>query len=212
VAGAGSSGTASAGQTTIVIQGSGATGQPGQTAVAANPSIVSSSTVAAAAPTPAPTVAAQPTAAPSGGVAGANPAIVNPTQRITAGSWNFVWNYGLGALKAIGTATYGGTRPTRGQWVAVTFAAANTSGQPTQIPDGFFVLKDSQNRVYDFNRKAAIDWFNRFGGRGNVADQSAGDPFTRESVSTILLFDVPTDATNLVFFSRDNLGQGYQIK
>ncbi|GAC1562408.1 MAG: hypothetical protein NVS2B7_36490 [Herpetosiphon sp.] len=144
-------------------------------------------------------------------MAAANPAVVPPQQRTTANSWSFVWNYGLGSLKAVGTGTYGGTRPTRGEWVAVTFAL-NNNGTPMPIPDGYFVLKDNQNRVYDYNRAASVDWFNRFGGRHVAADQSAADPVAGEQVSTILVFDVPANASNLVLFSRDNTGQGYLIK
>ena len=122
--------------------------------------------------TPAPAPAAPPAAVD---VSGANPQNVPPTQRITANAWNYVWNYGFGQLKTVGTSAYGGVRPTHGQWLAVTMAAANTSGQPTKIPDGFFVLKDAQNHVYEFNRAASVDWFNRFGGRGVIADINAND-------------------------------------
>ncbi len=216
--------TAATGQTTIILEGSGtvqpgdqtAVGQAGNgTAVAASANPVQSA--APSTPTAAPSAPPAATAPPNppasnADLGAANPQTVPATQRITANAWNYVWNYGFGQLKAVGTSNYGGVRPTHGQWLAITMAAANTSGQPTKIPDGYFVLKDSQNRVYEFNRAASADWFNRFGGRGNAADISANDPFTTDSTSTILLFDVPPDASNLVLFSRDNLNQGYMIR
>lgn len=135
-------------------------------------------------------VVVEPTAVPpvSGGtdVSAANPAIVPNSQRIIAGSWDFVADYGYGLLRSVGTGTYGGVAPSRGQWLALTIAAANTGPQPATIPDGFFVLKDAQNRVYDFNRAASVDWLNQFG-RGYVADTGAADQFNTVSQSVILV-------------------------
>lgn len=197
--------------TQIIIEPGATTTAPAanETLVAAEPSATqAASAPETAVPAPATTL---PAPGGPGDVANANPALVPPTQRIVAGNWNFVWDYGYGPLKITSTNPYGGTRPSRGQWLVLTIATANTDGQPQQIPDGFFVLKDGQNRVYDFNRAASADWLNRFG-RGVAADTSADSPFNATSESVVLLFDVPPDANNLVLFSRDNPGQGYLVR
>ena len=160
-----------------------------------------------ATPNPAPTVAAAPA-----DVSAANPATLASNTRITAGDWNFVLNYGFGILSNTSTNSFGGVAPSRGQWLAITLATFKPGGTPASIPDGFFVLKDAQNRVYDFNRAASIDWVNQRG-RGIVADATVDDSFDASlSKSFVLLFDVPPDATNLVLFSRDNLNQGYVVR
>ncbi|HSH82099.1 MAG TPA: hypothetical protein VLA19_26530, partial [Herpetosiphonaceae bacterium] len=162
-----------------------------------------------AAPTTAPT--APPPAAPAPvDVAAANPAVVPNGTVVNAGSWAYTY----GGIKNIGTGAYGGAPPTRGQYQITLLAVANNSGAPATIPDGFFVLKDAQGRVYDFNRAASVDYLNRFGGPGVAADISADAnvPNNRLLSSVALLFDVSPDATNLVLFSRENPTQGFLIR
>ena len=129
---------------------------------------------------------------------------------VQAGGWNFTY----GGLKNIATGSYGGGPPTRGQFQIVLLGVANNTGQPATIPDGFFVMKDAQGRVYDFNRPASVEYFNRFGGAGVAADIAADGTFPPNNAlaSVALLFDVPPDATNLVLFSRDNVNQGFVIR
>ena len=185
------------GQTTVVVVPPEATVVPPPAAPAPAPP--------PAAPAPAP----PPPAAPVD-VAAANPAIVPDGTEVPAGPWRFTSTQ----FKNIATGSYGGAPPTRGQYQIVVLAVANGSDQPATIPDGFFVLKDAQGRVYDFNRAASVDYLNRFGGPGVAADIGADTPVPNNNslTSVPLLFDVPPDATNLVLFSRDNPNQGFAIR
>lgn len=176
--------------------------------------VVPPATEAPAAPAP---PATEPTAAPpapaptsaAGDVATANPAVVAPGTLIQAGPWSFQYN----GARNESTSTFGGAAPTQGQYQIVVVNVANNSGQAAAIPDGFFVLKDAQGRVYEFNRAASVDYLNRFG-RGVAADIAADEQVasTNTLVSTALLFDTAVDATNLVLLSRENVGQGFQIR
>jgi hypothetical protein len=96
----------------------------------------------------------------------------------------------------------------------VLLQVANNSGSPAKIPDRFFVIKDAQGRVYNSNRAASIDYFNRFGGPGAAADVGANAvfPSNKALTSVALLFDVSPDAKNLVLFSRNNPNQGFLIR
>ncbi len=184
-------------QTTVVVVAPNATVVPPQPA-----------TAQPAPPPPAATTPPVP-AAPVD-VAAANPAAVAPGTVVQAGPWGFTFT----GQKNIATGAYGGGAPTRGQYQIALLQVANNSGQPAQIPDGFFVLKDAQGRVYDFNRAASVDYLNRFGGPGVAADVGADATFPSNNALTSvpLLFDVPPDAKNLVLFSRNNPNQGFLIR
>jgi hypothetical protein len=93
-------------------------------------------------------------------------------------------------------------------------AVGNRGDAAGTIPDGFFVLKDAQGRVYDFNRAASVEYFVAAGGAGVAADIGADAQVPNNDVLTSvpLLFDVPPDATNLVLLSRNNLNQGFLIR
>ncbi len=186
---------ATAEPTTIVVVPPGATVVPPGAETAAAPP----------APTPPP-----PPPAASGNIAAANPATVPDGTVIQAGSWSFTST----RFKNVARNAYGGSRPIQGQYQIVVMQVANNGGQPSTIPDGFFVLKDAQGRVYDFNRAASVDYFNRYGGAGVAADVAADAQFpsSRQLSSVALLFDVPPDATNLVLLSRENLNQGFLIR
>lgn len=185
---------APAGQTTIVVVAPSATVVP----------------PAAPQPTaaPAPPAQAPPPGPPD--VAAANPAIVPNGTPVQAGKWTFTATN----FKNVATGSYGGSPPTRGQYQIVVLFVANNTGQPATVPDGFFVIKDAQGRVYDFNRAASVDYLNRFGGAGVAADAGADTPLPSNNALTSVpfLFDVPRDATNLVLFSRDNLNQGFLVR
>ncbi|HEY0606121.1 MAG TPA: hypothetical protein VGD58_24570 [Herpetosiphonaceae bacterium] len=150
-------------------------------------------------------------AAPPSDVASANPAIVANTQPLSAGG--FEYSFGSG-LTNFGTGTYGGAAPARGQYLIVLAWVRNTGSTPAQIPDGFFVVKDAQGRVSDFNRAASVDYFNRLGGAGSAGDYGADAqlPPGAPLGSVPLLFDISPDATDVVMFSRDNLNQGFRVR
>lgn len=150
-------------------------------------------------------------AAPPSDVASANPAIVLNTQPLSAGG--FEYSFGSG-LTNVGTGNYGGATPARGQYLIVLAWVRNTGSTPAQIPDGFFVVKDAQGRVSDFNRAASVDYFNRLGGAGSAGDFGADAqlPPGAPLASMPLLFDIAPDATDVVLFSRDNPNQGFRVR
>jgi hypothetical protein len=164
---------------------------------------------AGAATAPPQTTQAPPPPTTSGDVASANPAIVPNDTVVQAGQWTFTYS----GIKNV-TDGVGGVAPSHGQYQIVLLAVANSGGQAAAIPDGFFVLKDAQGHVYDFNRAVSVDYFNRAGGAGQAADVGADAqiPSNDALTSVPLLFDVPPDATNLVLLSHDNVNQGFMIR
>ncbi len=167
--------------------------------------------VAAASPAPAQAPPAAPAPAPAD-VATANPAIVGNDQILRVGDFE----YGFSGRTNVATGSYGGSPPARGRYVIVLMTVRNVGAAPAQIPDGFFVIKDAQGRVSDFNRAASVDYINRFGGTG---PRGAGDYAAHAQLppgallgSMPVLFDVATDATDLVVFSRDNPAQGFLVR
>lgn len=153
---------------------------------------------------------AAPAPAPPGDLAAANPAILPIETIIEAGSWTFSY----GGIQNVTDRAYAGSPPSRGQYQIVLMAVGNRGDAAASIPDGFFVLKDAQGRVYDFNRAASTEYFIAAGGAGNAADIGADAQVPNNNVLTSvpLLFDVPPDAANLVLLSRDNLNQGFVIR
>ena len=150
---------------------------------------------------------------PPSDIASANPAIVPNTQVLSAGG--FEYSFGSN-LTSSATGTYGGAPPNNGQYLIVLTWVRNTSSVPAQIPDGFFVVKDSQGRVSEFNRAASVDYINRFGGTGpgGAGDYTADAQWPPGAPlgATPLLFDIASDATNVVMFSRDNPAQGFRVR
>jgi hypothetical protein len=155
--------------------------------------------------------------APPADVASANPAVVPNNQVLRAGDFEYSFAVaGRPGLSNIATGSYGGARPARGQYLIVLAYVRNVGATPQQIPDGFFVVKDAQGRVSDFNRAASVEYINRFGGTGpgGAGDYAANaqlQPGTPLG-SMPLLFDVSSDATEIVLFSRDNPSQGFRIR
>ncbi len=167
---------------------------------------------ASPAPQPEPTPEPAPEQPPVD-VASANPAVVPNGEVLRAG--NFEFSNFLGIYNTTSGA-YGGAPPARGQYLIVLLTVRNVGDAPAQIPDGFFVVKDAQGRVSDFNRAASVDYINRFGGTG---PRGAGDyaadaqlPPGAPLGSMPLLFDVAPDATDIVLFSRENVNQGFLIR
>jgi hypothetical protein len=160
---------------------------------------------------PAPSVEASP-APPAPGpvdVATANPAIVGNYQVLRAGNFEF----GFTGITNVASGAYGGAPPARGRYLIALLTVRNVGTAPAQIPDGYFVVKDAQGRVSDFNRAASVDYINRFGGTGprGAGDYAADVTLAPGALlgSVPLLFDVASDATDLVVFSRDNTAQGF---
>jgi hypothetical protein len=166
-------------------------------------------TTAPAPPAAEPTTAPAPPPVSTGGdVATANPAVVPVGTSVQAGPWNFEYR---GAQNTSPNA-FAGATPSQGLYQIVVVVVTNNSGEAATIPDGFFVLKDAQGRVYEFNRAASVDYVNRTG-RGVAADIAADEQVPPGALlSTGLLFDVAPDATNLVLFSRENVNQGFLIR
>ena len=175
------------------------------------PAAAPSPAPADAAASPAPAPPAPPAPAPAD-VATANPAIVGNDQILRAGDFE----YGFSGRTNVATGSYGGSPPARGRYVIVLMTVRNVGGAPAQIPDGFFVIKDAQGRVSDFNRAASVDYINRFGGTGprGAGDYAADAQLPPGALlgSMPLLFDVAADATDLVVFSRDNPAQGFLVR
>ena len=123
------------------------------------------------------------------------------------------WGYQYTGAQNVSTGAFGNAPPSQGQYQIIVVNVANGSGQPAAIPDGFFVMKDAQGRVYEFNRAASVDYVNRYG-RGQAADISADEQVapTNTLVSVGLLFDVAPDATNLVLLSRENINEGFLVR
>ncbi len=167
--------------------------------------------VAAASPAPAQAPPAAPAPAPAD-VATANPAIVGNDQILRVGDFE----YGFSGRTNVATGSYGGSPPARGRYVIVLMTVRNVGAAPAQIPDGFFVIKDAQGRVSDFNRAASVGYINRFGGTGprGAGDYAADAQLPPGALlgSMPVLFDVATDATDLVVFSRDNPAQGFLVR
>jgi hypothetical protein len=178
---------------------------------AASPAPVESAAPAESAPPAEPQPAPSEAPAAPADVASANPAVVDNGQVLQGGDFQ----YGYSGLSNVATGSYGGSPPARGRYLIVLATVGNTGSAPAQIPDGFFVIKDAQGRVYDFNRAASVDYINRFGGTGpRGAGDYAADTTLQPGAplgSVPLLFDVAPDATNLVFFSRANVNQGFLI-
>jgi hypothetical protein len=163
---------------------------------------------------PAPTTDpnAQPTPPPPtlGPVAGANPLVIPAGAFITANGWNYT--YPGANVCAFGCSVVLGNRVgnfnANGTFLHVLAFAQNTTGTAAPLPADFFVLRDAQGRTHEARVDVAdAAW------RPGSADVSHGAsiPANSATTSVYLVFDVPTDATNLVLFSRYFIDQGWQV-
>jgi hypothetical protein len=160
-----------------------------------------------------PTVSAeQPTAEPAppqpagDPAVAAIPAIVQPNTPLNSNGWTYNFsqpNYSTSIIGALN-----GNQP-QGRFVVVLLLVNNGSGQPQTIPADFFVLKDSQGRVYNTLPNISSAYVIP----GVNADLSQEQPIPADggNYSVALLFDVAPDATNLVFFARSKPDQGWQV-
>lgn len=163
-------------------------------------------------PAPAPeSPAPAPAPAPAGDLGTANPAVVPANTPLEANGWLYDFNSPGFATYIVGNI---GTVPSlQGRYVVVLTFVANRSGQTQALPYDFFVLKDAQGRLYSPNPQASTAYVNLYGGRGVAADVSHEDAIPADGLtrSVPILFDVPAGATDLVFFSRYKLDQGWLV-
>jgi hypothetical protein len=145
--------------------------------------------------------------APSGDPAvSAIPAIVQPNTPLNSNGWTYNFSQPNYATSIIGTLN--GIQP-QGRFVVVLMLVNNASGQPQTIPADFFVLKDSQGRVYNSLPNVSTAYV--IPGVNADLSQEQQIPVDGGNYSVALLFDVAPDATNLVFFARSKPDQGWQV-
>jgi hypothetical protein len=136
-------------------------------------------------------------------VAAANPAIVPPGTPLEAAGWVYDYpGWPPGPVQNIGDYS--------GNYIIVITNVINNSGQEQPIPADFFVLKDGQGRIYNPLPEVSAAFVTTTGGADmSMQDAVPADGITR---SMPVIFDVAPDAGSLVYFSRQNSGQGWQIR
>jgi hypothetical protein len=159
---------------------------------------------------------AQPTAGPTappatlGPVAGANPLRIPPNAVISANNWNYTYPgtnvCAFGCALVIGNRV--GNFTAQGTFVHVLVFVQNNTGTTQPLPADFFVLRDAQGRIHEARPDVAgADWRP---GSADVA-HSMAVPANGATTSVYMVFDVPTDATDLVLFSRYFIDQGWPV-
>ncbi|MEN9937427.1 MAG: hypothetical protein RLZZ387_4006 [Chloroflexota bacterium] len=167
---------------------------------------------AGAQPTADPNAGAQPTAPPPTlvPVAGANPLIIPANAFISANGWNYSYPgtnvCAFGCAVVLGNQAGGFTAS--GTFVHILAFVQNTTGTAQPLPADFFVLRDAQGRIHEARVDVAGAVWQP--GASDVSHASA-IPANNATTSVYLVFDVPTDATNLVLFSRYFIDQGWQV-
>jgi hypothetical protein len=144
-------------------------------------------------------------------LASANPAIVPANTPLSANGWLYDFPFPRYATYISGN--WGALQPRQGRTVIVLIRLVNNTGQTQVLPSDFFVLKDAQGRVYEPQPQASTIYLNMYGGQGVAADLSMEDPVPADGLtrSMPLIFDVASDASDLVFFARANTGQGWLV-
>jgi hypothetical protein len=155
--------------------------------------------------------AAQPTAVPAPAPAGPDPAQANPAPvavgtTLQADGWSYTYpqaNYAV----VLGKTAAGQTA--QGNYVHVLTWIANNTGTSQAIPADFFVIKDAQGRVHTPQVKLSSALVNR----GVNADVGMEDNIPANGVTTsiYLVFDIPSGATDLTLFARNNPSQGFKL-
>lgn len=150
---------------------------------------------------------AAPTSVP---VTGADPLPIPPNSFISANGWNYTWPgtnvCAFGCAVVLGPQV--GSFTAQGTFVHVLAFVQNTTGTDQPLPADFFVLRDSQGRVYEARADVAeAAW------RPGSADVPATGsiPANGATTSVYLVFDVAPDAQNLVMFSRHFTDQGWPV-
>jgi hypothetical protein len=199
--------TPAGGEPTVAAPGTGE--QPAQT----TPTTPEQPT---AAPTGTGEQPAQPTALPPGtgeqpaqpGVPPeqANPAPVEAGATLQASSWSYSFP---NANYAIFLGNQAGGQTAQGEYVHVLMFVTNNTGTAQPIPADFFVLKDSQGRVFNAQPQVSSALVQR----GINADLGMQDnvPANGSVTSVYLVFDVAQGASDLVLFARSNPAQGWRL-
>ena len=140
-----------------------------------------------------------------------DPATVNPAQ-VAPGEIlsvnNLAYNFPVPNFATSFPGGVGNVQP-QGRFVLVLMYLSNATGQPLQINADTFLLRDDQGRIYQANPAASSAYLIP-GINGDISQETPlpADSLTR---SMPLFFDVAPDATNLVFFARENPDQGYLV-
>jgi hypothetical protein len=176
----------------------------------ADPAAPVPTTDPAAQPTADPAAPA-PTAVPAPAPAGPDPAQANPAPvaigtTLQADGWSYTYpqaNYAV----VLGKTAAGQTA--QGNYVHVLTWIANNTGTAQAIPADFFVIKDAQGRVHTPQVKLSSALVNR----GVNADVGMEDNIPANGVTTsiYLVFDIPSGATDLTLFARNNPSQGFKL-
>ncbi len=154
---------------------------------------------------------AQPTAVPAPQATvipaeNANPAPVGLGTVLQADGWNYTYpqaNYAVALGNQVGGQT------AQGSFVHVLAWVANSTGRDQVLPADFFVLRDSQGKIYSALPKVS----SALVVRGQSADIGMEDnvPANGLTTSVYLVFDVPPGVTDLVLFARNNPSQGFKV-
>jgi len=128
------------------------------------------------------------------------PTILPPNTPQTSEGWIYDFNRSTYAASMIGN--LGEYRPNNGRFVVVYLFVVNNTGEPQTLPDNFMVLKDEQGRIWE-PRPEVSDAYIIPGVNADLSHTQVipNDGLTR---NIPLIFDVSPDATNLVFFARNN--------
>ena len=137
----------------------------------------------------------------------ANLAIVNANTPLQSDGWLYDFNQPTFAASIIGN--LGQYTPNNGRFVVVLAFAVNNTGTEQAIPNSFFVLKDAQGRVWEARPEVSSAYVVP----GVNADLAHTQPIPADGItrSVAIIFDVAPDATDLVFFARNNPGQGWLV-
>ncbi len=207
-------GTAQPDQPNVTAQPTSASGTGAAPTVAPDsqlPTTIPAKPEATAAPAnPEPTVAPtepQPTAVPTAPPPEqANPAPVAIGTTLQVNGWSYTYP---NAAYAVALGNQVGGQTAQGTFVHVLTWVANGTGTGQPLAPDFFVLRDSQGRVYPALPKVSSALVNR----GVNADVGMEDNIPANGVTTsvYLVFDVQPGATDLTLFARSNPGQGFKL-
>ncbi|MCS6839285.1 MAG: hypothetical protein NZ699_12075 [Roseiflexus sp.] len=168
--------------------------------------------------TPASTPGAEPTAVPPTEQPAPAPAPVVPPEQaqptpvaigtiLQADGWNYTYPNQLYALP-LGPRV-GNFTAEKGAFLHVLVFVANNTGTNQPLPRDFFVLKDSQGRVYQA-RPEVSSVAVRPGVNADVGHETP-IPANGLTTSVYLVFDVTPGATDLMLFARNKPDQGFIV-